>query len=100
MDGGIEGDLAGAPGVVAWQAGFVAGLTWDVAAGEEEIGDDVHVSVGDEVAAGCLDGFDVIARRLVALSSAAAGFHQARDNTTRPKVELTTRYCSVLGWMR
>ena len=32
--------------------------------------------------------------------SAAAGSTKARDNTTRPNVELTTRYCSVLGWMR
>jgi hypothetical protein len=39
VDAGVEGDLVAAPGVVAWQAGFVAGLTWDVAAGEEEIGD-------------------------------------------------------------
>jgi len=26
--------------------------------------------------------------------------HQARDLTTPPAVELTTSYCSVLGWMR
>ena len=58
MDGGIEGHLVAAPGVVAWQAGFVAGLTRDVAAGEEEIGDNVHVGVGDDAAAGCLDRFE------------------------------------------
>ena len=58
VDGWIEGDLVAAPGVVAWQAGLVAGLARDVAAGEEEIGDKVQVGVGDDPTAGRFDGVD------------------------------------------
>ena len=58
MDLRVEGHLLAAPAVVSRQPSLVTGLARNVAAGEEEVGHGVHVAVGDDVAAGCLDGFD------------------------------------------
>ena len=45
MDALIDGDVFAAPGVVSGQAGFVARLARNVAAGEKEVANGVHVGV-------------------------------------------------------
>jgi hypothetical protein len=44
---------------VSCEAGLVAGLARDVAAGHNEIGNAVHFRMGDDVATGGLDRFEV-----------------------------------------
>ena len=59
MDLRIEGDLCAAPAVMSCEAGLVAGLARDVAAGQKEIGNAVDFRMGDDVATGGFDRFDV-----------------------------------------
>jgi len=58
MDLHIQGHLVATPAVVSGQSGFVSRLTRDVAAGEEEIANRVHVGVRDDASTGSFDGFD------------------------------------------
>src|SRR5438128_6377269 len=58
VDALVDRDVFAAPGVVSGEAGFVARLARDVAAGEKEVANGVRVGVCGDCAAGRLDGFD------------------------------------------